>query len=279
MKLLIDTQRGSSFFIDVHFLDTVLRMKEMIEESLAIPVYKQTLFFQGKVLQDPLHYFECNIPENSRLFLSISPGHNPNQYSNDLVPQTEQSSSNPIHGFVHNQDLPVMMSNKYQVPGRIQKVMARRIDNGSSRPSYSLDELLAPQDFPPVTVGSTRNRYQEVVQPEQCSSSDSVKEVINIPDSPVRSKTIPSIKLTVFVKPFEETRMIPVEVNAGDDVEELMKELVKMKERGELNLPLEWYYFILRGRILLETKSFMWNHVADGDTIELKLFAASSYFV
>ncbi|XP_010424652.2 PREDICTED: uncharacterized protein LOC104709791, partial [Camelina sativa] len=266
MKLTIKTESGSSFSIFVGFLDTVLMVKQRIEKSQGIPVRKQTLFFQGKYLHDHFEIRLFHIGDNSLLFLYVSPDEKkPNQKNND---QTKQSPSKPVDGFVNKP---------------FQKITATRIDNGSSRPSYSLDELLAPQDLPPVTVGtgsSTGIRNQET---KKCSSSDSVKEaVINItPDWPLRKKRkiIPSIKMTVFVKTVDETRMIPVEVNANDKVEELRKELVKLQEKGELNLPQEGYYFILRGRTLIEIESFMWNLVADGDTIQLKLFVASSYYL
>ncbi|XP_010467152.1 PREDICTED: ubiquitin-like protein 4A [Camelina sativa] len=268
MKLTIETKSGSPFSIFVGFLDTVLMVKQKIETSQGIPVRKQNLFFEGKYLHDQSEIRLRHIGDNSLLFLDVSPDEKPNQKNND---QTKQSPSKPIHGFVNKP---------------FQKITATRIDDGSSRPSYSLVELLAPQDLPPVTVetgSSTRNRNQEVVQTKICSSSDSVKEaVINItPDWPLRKKRkiIPSIKMTVFVKTIDETRMIPVEVNANDKVEELRKELGNLQDKGELNLPQEGYYFILRGRTMIETETFMWNLVADGDTIQLKLFVASSYYL
>ncbi|XP_010467130.1 PREDICTED: uncharacterized protein LOC104747226 [Camelina sativa] len=295
MKLLIDTESDSSFSIDVDLVDTLLVIKQKIEKAQGIPVCKQTLFFQGDVLQEHFKIRICHILGNSRLFLYISPDDNPNQNNHD---QTEQSPSHPIHGYVNNQDLPVV-SNKDSMKGflgiqdspqgknnqlfhqteqsrlpsnsfgessyggdralppreqvckksqhdrPVQRIMARRIDNGSSRPSYSLDELLAPQDLPPVTfVGSKRNRNQEVVQTEQSSTSDSVKEVMNI-QVPVKKmiKTSP-MKLTVMVQlPYEETRKIRMEVNANDRIKELRKELAEMQNRGELDLP-QGYFFL-----------------------------------
>ncbi|XP_010456955.1 PREDICTED: uncharacterized protein LOC104738486 [Camelina sativa] len=319
MKLLIDTESDSSFSIDVDFLDTLLIIKQKIEKAQGIPVYKQTLFFKGKVLQDQFKIRFCHILGNSSLFLYISPDDNPNQNVNDdRVPQTEQSPSNPIHqdfpvmsntdsmkGFLGIQDSPqgksnqvlhqtgqssassnsfeetsyggdvdftmeqICKKNQHDRPVTVQRVMARRIDSGSSRPSYSLEGLLGPQDLVPVTAGS-RRKMNQVVQTEISSPSDSVKEVLRILDSPVTKKIKTILRnLTVFVQPFQETRMIPVVVNANDKVEELRKELVKLQEKGELNLPHEGYYFIIRELTLTETESFMWNLVVDDDTIEI----------
>ncbi|KAG7557808.1 Ubiquitin-like domain superfamily [Arabidopsis suecica] len=359
-KVIIENQSGSSFTIDVAFWDTVLTIKQKIEMTQGTPVFKQTLIFKRKVLLNHLNIVDCQILHNSRLHLYISPDDNPTQN------QVPQSPSNPIHEFVNNQDSPegkknqvLHQSGKPPLPSKssplttekfgknqhdrhvITKVMARRIDNGSSRPSYSLDELLAPQGSSSVTVGSIRNRDQEVqnrvssasdsdeeainipnspvrkktkitkvvarrihneyssgpaysldellapqrsstvavgsirnrnqkVENRVSSPSDSVEEVINIPDSPAKKKTKTNPrKMVVIVQPYGQSRRILVGVNADDNVEEMRKELVKMQERGVLNLPHERYNFIHEQAVLNEDQSFLTNGVASGDTIEI----------
>ncbi|XP_020876462.1 uncharacterized protein LOC110227222 [Arabidopsis lyrata subsp. lyrata] len=225
MNVLIDTESGSSFSITVDIWETVLKIKEKIEKSQGIPVSKQTLYFQGKVLQDHVDKFDCTILFDSRLLLSISPEENPNQNNDQMLIDSATGK-------------------------KITKVMARRIHNEySSGPAYSLDELLAPQDSTmKVTVGN-----QVVQTTEQSPPSDSAKE-----------------KLTVYVKPYEDDpRIVQVEVNADDNVEELRKELVKMQERGELYLPHEGFYLVYSALPLTESESFKWNLVVDGDRIEI----------
>ena len=273
IKVIIENQSGSSFTIDVSFWDTVLMIKRKIEMTQGTPVSKQILIFKRKVLQDHLNMFGCQIRHNSRILLSISPDDNPTQ---NQVPQTNQSPStpsNPIHEFVNNQDSPLSpkssaltmekFSKNQQDRPPLMRVVAKRIDNGSSRPSYSLDELLAPRDSSTVAVGSIRNRDQEVKNRES-SPSDSVEEVINFTDSP-------AMKMIVMLQPYGYTRMIQVEVTADDNVEELRKELVKMQERGELNLPQGMYYLIHKHKqaVLHEDQSFLTNGVAYGDTIQI----------
>ncbi|CAL9233154.1 unnamed protein product [Arabidopsis halleri] len=265
MDVIIDTLSGSPFSNKVDFWETVLTIKEKIEKSQGIPVSKQTLYFQGKVLHDHVDKFNCTILFESRLLLSISPEDNPNQ-NND---QTEESKQ--IDEFVKKQDRSLMSNNDQMLIDaatgkKITKVMARRVNNEfSSRPAYSLVELLAPQDSPTVTVGNQAT--------EQSPPSDSAKEVL-----PVEKKINPSpMKLTVYVKPYEDDpRIIQVEVNADDNVEELRKELVKMQERGELDLPQERFYLVESAIPLTESKSFERNLVVDGDTIEI-LSKLSSY--
>ncbi|KAG7557805.1 Ubiquitin-like domain superfamily [Arabidopsis suecica] len=265
MEVTVENQSGSTFSIDVVFRDTLLDIKRKIEKSQRIPVAKQILTFKGKLLQSYLDIFECQVPDNSRIHLSISPDDNPTQN------QVPQSPSNPIHEFVNNQDSPEGSKKQHDRPV-ITKVVPRRIHNEySSGPAYSLDELLAPRGSSSVTVGSRRNRNQEV-QNRVSSSSDSVVEVINIPDSPAKKKTKTNPrKMIVMVQPYGDTMRNLVEVNADDNVEELRKQLVKMKERGEFRLPQERFYFIHNQAVLHEDKSFLTNGVSHGDTIEIFL--------
>ncbi|CAH8273306.1 unnamed protein product [Arabidopsis lyrata] len=244
MDVIIDTLSGSTFSINVDFWETVLTIKEKIEKSQGIPVAKQTLYFQGKVLQDHVDKFDCQLLFDSRLLLYISPEDNPNQNNDQMLIDSATGK-------------------------KITKVMARRIKNEfSSRPAYSLDELLAPQDSPTVTVGK-----QVVQTTEQTPPSNSAKEVL-----PVEKKINPSpMKLTVYVKPYEDDpRIIKVEVDADDNVDELRKELVKMQERGELDLPQERFYLVESAIPLIESKSFERNLVVDGDTIEILSELSSS---
>ncbi|KAG7557756.1 Ubiquitin domain [Arabidopsis suecica] len=196
------------------------------------------------VLQDHVHKFACTILFDSRLLLSISPEDNPNQNNDQMLIDSATGK-------------------------KITKVTARRIKNEfSSRPAYSLVELLAPQDSPTVKVGN-----QVVQTTEQSPPSDSAKEVL-----PVEKKINPSpMKLTVYVKPYEDDpRIIQVEVNADDNVEELRKELFKRQERGELDLPQERFYLVESAIPLSESKSFERNLVVDGDRIEI-ISELSSY--
>ncbi|EOA22378.1 hypothetical protein CARUB_v10003014mg [Capsella rubella] len=143
--------------------------------------------------------------------------------------------------------------------------------NDRSLTVSDMEEFLGiKDDLPPVNFGSSRNRNQT----EKSSSSDSVKEIIYIPDSPEKKKIkpmpmpIPSGKMTVFVQLFEETRMIPVVVNSLDIIKVLTTELVTMQQRGELDLPREGYFFVFKKTPLIETSSFFWNGIADGDIIK-----------
>ncbi|CAH8273344.1 unnamed protein product [Arabidopsis lyrata] len=121
MKVFFEIQSGSSFEIEMYYKDTVLEMKEKIEKSQRVSVSKQTLIFEGTLLQDDLDIEQYKIVHESRLQLIVSPDHNPNQteqspppsnsteqiidghQESTLTVQTEQSpSSNSVEEMITN---------------------------------------------------------------------------------------------------------------------------------------------------------------------------------
>ena len=113
----------------------------------------------------------------------------------------------------------------------------------------------------------------QVVQTEKAPL---MKEVINVPDSPVkkvRKFRKPPQRLRVMVLPHspdnEPVSKVPVSVMANENVEELRKELEKLRERNELKLPQGGYFFIHKQNVLDDDQTFLWNGVAHGDTIEV----------
>ena len=179
------------------YWDTVLEIKQKIEKYQRILVYRQTLFFQGNVLQDHLDIEQCVILNHSRIQLSIS---SPDQSRNNIqVFKTEQfpqsNSTEQTSNGHHESTVMIPMSN----------------NNNNNNPK----------------------------------------------------------KLRVMVLPKSGTRKIPVDVNAGDNVGELRKELAKIQQRFQLSLPQEGYFFIYKQNVMDENRSFRWHRVDQGDTIEI----------
>ncbi|KAF3569021.1 hypothetical protein DY000_02010915 [Brassica cretica] len=83
----------------------------------------------------------------------------------------------------------------------------------------------------------------------------------------------PPQRLRVMVLPHspdnEPVSKVPVSVMANENVEELRKELEKLRERNELRLPQGGYFFIHKQNVLDDDQTFLWNGVAHGDTIEV----------
>lgn len=60
---------------------------------------------------------------------------------------------------------------------------------------------------------------------------------------------------------------IPMEVNAGDNVGELRKELAKILHMFHVSLPQEDYFLIYKHPVIDDDRLFRWHHVDYYDTI------------
>ncbi|KAF3569019.1 hypothetical protein DY000_02010917 [Brassica cretica] len=112
----------------------------------------------------------------------------------------------------------------------------------------------------------------QVVQTQKPTRS--IREVINIPDSPEnsskkRAKNLSTVMLLSFPVNDTPAMKFPVEVNPSENVEVLRTELAKMQQRSQLLLPEGGYFFIHKTQILYEKQSFRWNRITQGDTIEI----------
>ncbi|KAL1214631.1 Ubiquitin domain-containing protein 7SL RNA1 [Cardamine amara subsp. amara] len=88
MKLFCEILSGSSFEIEVDKSDTLLLVKQKIEKSQNIPVSKQFLAVNGVViLRDDLNVEQCQIVQESRLQVFISPEQKNPNHNNDQVLQ------------------------------------------------------------------------------------------------------------------------------------------------------------------------------------------------
>ncbi|EOA19703.1 hypothetical protein CARUB_v10003551mg [Capsella rubella] len=198
MDVFFETQKGSPFSIELGYWDTVFEIKQKIEKYQHIPVSKQTLFFQGNVLQDHLNIEQCMILDNSRIQLYVpSPDQTSNQNRYNQVLKTEQS--------------PQPKSTEQFVNGHQDSTVMMAMSNNNNNPK----------------------------------------------------------KLKVMVLLKCGTRKIPVEVNAGDNVGELRKELAKVQQRFQLSLPQDGYFFIYKQNVMDDDRSFRWHRVDHGDTIEI----------
>ncbi|KAL1188327.1 Ubiquitin domain-containing protein 7SL RNA1 [Cardamine amara subsp. amara] len=93
MKLFFgEILSGSSFEIEVDKSDTLLLVKQKIEKSQNIPVSKQFLAVNGVViLRDDLNVEQCQIVQESRLQVFISPEQKNPNHNNDQVIQTSST--------------------------------------------------------------------------------------------------------------------------------------------------------------------------------------------
>lgn len=72
MDVIFEVQSGKTFSIEVGFFDTVLEIKEKVQKYQGIPISKQTLIFNGEILQDDGDIWKCEIFQNSCIHLMVA---------------------------------------------------------------------------------------------------------------------------------------------------------------------------------------------------------------
>ncbi|KAJ0016776.1 hypothetical protein Pint_10892 [Pistacia integerrima] len=260
MDVIFEPQRGRPFSIEVGFFDTVLEIKEKIHKYQGIPVQRQTLVFNGHVLQDDRDVEYCEILQNSHIQLFVAPDQSPPQ------PQPQPQSQ------------PQLVKNEQASPS---KKIHLRINIPSSKTLVHLpldmdinDTILHLKekihDVEPIPVNSAE--LQDHRSLCDCELMDNSEVDVNVRPSPTASGgtgTTGSKKLKLMVLPKCGTKKIPVEVNATDNVGELRKELQKLHQRFHFHLPQDGYFFIYKQNVMDDDRSFRWHHVGQGDTIEI----------
>ncbi|CAI8597786.1 unnamed protein product [Vicia faba] len=72
MDVIFEVQRGTQFSIEVGFFDTVFEIKEKVQKYHGIQISKQTLIFNGQILQDDGDIWKYEIFQNSRIHLMVT---------------------------------------------------------------------------------------------------------------------------------------------------------------------------------------------------------------
>ncbi|XP_022950206.1 biquitin domain-containing protein 7SL RNA1-like [Cucurbita moschata] len=239
MDVLFVPEKGEAFAIEVGFFDTVLEIKEKIQKYHHIPIPKQTLIFNGHVLQDDRDVEFCEILQHSRIQLLVASESQNNSQSqpqidpNHSIGRLKQrihdiNSVGPING--------IMLQSNAASPTELQD--QRSLRDSEMSENSEVEVCLRPSPTvstaaPGMTTGSSKNKLKVMVQPKFGNSK------------------------------------IPMEVNPTDNVGELKKELQKLQQRLHFHLPPEGFFFIYDRDVMDEDRSFRWHGVAHGDTIEI----------
>ncbi|KAJ4703194.1 putative Ubiquitin [Melia azedarach] len=263
MDVIFEPKRGKEFSIEVGFFDTVLEIKEKIQKYQGIPIPKQTLVFNGQVLQDERDVEQCEILQNSRIQLLIAPDSDKPQVKID-----QSSPSKKIHLKIN------IPSSKTLLP----------LDMDANDTVLRLKEKIHEMEPIPVNrlvVQSSGAELQDHRSLHDCELIDNAEVDINVRPSPTAlgaasggtnsttTSTTGSKKLKLMVLTKCGTKKIPVEMNATDNVGELRKELQKLHQRFHFHLPQDGYFFIYKQNVMDDDRSFRWHHVGQGDTIEI----------
>lgn len=236
MDVIFEPYNAKPFSIEIGFFDTVLEIKEKIEKYEGIPVPKQTLVFNGKILQDEHDVAHCVLLQDSRIQLIVSPE---SEVKIQLFLRFPMSKSlTPIE--VHSNDKILQLKEKIREKEALASCWL-------------------------LVLHSKGTELQDHLSLLDCELSD--RSEIDVTLKRVVSSV--SNKLKVMVLPKGGSKKIAVEVNASDNVGELRKELQKLQRSVLLPLPPDGYFFIYKQIVMDDDKSFRWHHVGNGDTIEI----------
>ncbi|KAH6837629.1 Ubiquitin-like superfamily protein [Perilla frutescens var. hirtella] len=254
MDLIFQPSSDSPFCIEIGYFDSVLEIKEKIQKYQGIPISKQTLIFNGNILNDDLNVHCSDILDRSRIQIVV----------------TSDASNNPIK--IDN-DFPPPPKLRLILKMPASKLVAVEMDVKDT--IQRLKEKIHELEGTPIgrlVIHANGNDLADHKTMLDCELSENSDVTVGFRPSPaMNASSRPSpgnmggmtMKLRVVVQYGAEK--IPVEVSAADNVGELRKKLQKMK----VNLPQEGYFFIYKQNVMDDDRSFRWHHVAQGDTIEI----------
>ncbi|CAK8572810.1 unnamed protein product [Lathyrus sativus] len=259
MDVTFEVQGGRPFSIEVGFFDTILEIKEKIQKYQGIPISKQTLIFNGEILQDDGDIWKCAIFQNSRIHLMVAAvdlDHQKLQREQDTkfnLNVKTPSSKSPIH---------VEIDKNYTVLKLKEKI-------------NDIDQNDVPLSNVMLHSNGTELHDNEFLRDCNVSEKSEI-EVSFKPQIPATPAILggggggrASNMLKLMILPKNGTKKIAIAMNVSDNVGELRKVLPKLSQRLQFHLPQEGYFFIYKQNVMDDDKSFQWHHVCEGDTIEI----------
>ncbi|XP_057450298.1 ubiquitin domain-containing protein 7SL RNA1-like [Lotus japonicus] len=265
MDVIFVVPRGKPFSIEVGYFDTVIEIKEKVQKYQGIPISRQTLIFKGQVLPDDGDVWKCEILHKSRIQLLVTP----------------ESDKKPVK----------VKTEEFSSPTKIQKLA--KVKTEELHVSYEMDvndtvlklkdkihdiEHVSKNNLVLHKAGTELHDHQFL---RDCDVSDNSEIDVSVRASSAMVPTTSaatgtgvgggggeSKKLKLKILPQSGTEKIPIEVNASDNVGELRKELQKLQQRLQFDLP-QSYFFIHKQDVMYDDRSFRWHQVGQGDTIEI----------
>lgn len=254
MDVIFEPQRGRPFSIEVGFFDTVKEIKEKIQKYRGIPTSRQTLVFKSQVLQDERDIEYCEILQNSHIQLFINPEMN--------IKESPPSPKKKIHLNIKFPSSKSHAALEVDVNDAILHVKEK---------IHEIDQSVQMNNSTLHCNGNDLQDHLTVGESELLDNCE-IEVIVRNSSQTMAGATAPANnkKLRVMVLTKCGTRKIPVEMNAGDNVGELRRELQRLQQvMNNFTLPPEGYFFIYRQNVMDEDRSFRWHHVGQGDTIEI----------
>ncbi|XP_022853833.1 ubiquitin domain-containing protein 7SL RNA2-like [Olea europaea var. sylvestris] len=247
MDINIQPSDGNAFQIEIGYFDTVLEMKEKIQKVKGIPITKQTLVFNGNVLQDELNVHYSDILDQSYIQLIVA----------------GELSQKKIQLLVKMQTSKLGLALEMDVKETI-RTLKEKIQDIEGIPAKKL------------VIHANGIELHDSKSLQDCELSDNSEIDVSYRSS--LTTTISgssgdmgsgSRKLRIIVVTKCGTKRIPIHVNAWDIVGDVKNKLHKLNEKLQLDLPQEGYFFIYKQNVMDDDRSFRWHQVCQGDTIEI----------
>jgi hypothetical protein len=244
LTFLVDKQEN--FSIQVCFFDSFLDVKEKIYKYQGLPISKQNLFFNGKLLKDEDIIINTKLIQDSCIIIKL------------------------------DQDMPIKItlrvrfptgygSLKYFLPVYIDETIMQlkeKIHNKFNFMKINDISIMFPAlarvavlDFQSLgEVGVSNNEIVYVFRKKQKPAKES-------------SQSSKKLNLLIVVRPAIFAMVQGFEMESCAKVSELkkvLKDLYKWFVQGDGR-----YFFIHEGYVMLENESFEWNQVEDGGIIHL----------
>ncbi|KAG8383689.1 hypothetical protein BUALT_Bualt04G0040100 [Buddleja alternifolia] len=254
MDVIFQPTQGNPFTLEVGYFATVIEIKHKIQKDQGIPISKQTLIFNGSVLQDDLNVHHSDILDQSRIQLVMASDPGTHQVNN------EELSQSKIQLLLEMPTSKLGITVEMYVDETIQKLKEKIYE----REGIPINRLVIHAN------GVELNDHKSM---RDCDLSDNSEIEVSVRSSPATSGSSGNIsglkKLRIVVLSKCGTKKIPVEVNASDNIGELRKKLQKLNNQLQLDLPQDGYFFIYKQNVMDDDRSFRWHHVLQGDTIEI----------
>ncbi|XP_019182487.1 PREDICTED: ubiquitin-like protein-NEDD8-like protein RUB3 [Ipomoea nil] len=254
MDLIFEPQRGTQFTIEIGYFDTVQEIKEKVQKYQGIPAATQTLIFNGNVLQDDLNVHSSEILDRSHVQLVVAASDS--DTDKQQVAAAAAANKPGVSLEVEVTDTIRKMKERIEEADGIPVSRITVYANGTELlddrtvHDYELSDHsevdVSFKPLPPATAAATTTT----------SSGSS-------------GNTNSSKKLRIMVVSQYGTKKFPVEVNPSENVRELRKELERLKDQWQLELPEDGYFFIYKQNVMDDDRSFRWHNVGQGDTIDI----------
>ncbi|KAG0481528.1 hypothetical protein HPP92_012386 [Vanilla planifolia] len=251
MEVVFETAEGRRFEQEIWFFSSVLEMKEKIEKLHGFPVARQTLVFDGKVLENERDTEYYGIMHGSRILVRLEPDPNP------PASAAEVSIAIPSH----KTQFKISVDAASETVNRLKERIADRLA-GETGDRMSTSRLVLLH-----AGGELQDQWRLAECGVWCGSE--IEVTVKAPGGTAAvGHGARKVRLAVQLAG-PGTKRVSVEVNPADNVGELRKELNRLREKQHFNLPAEGFFFIYNQNVMDEDRSFRWHDVRPGDVIEV----------